>query len=131
MQASWVIPGGFHAFEYEWALPAAFEFHKGIGRARIAERIHSLNHQCKEGLAGMRHVKLYTPRGNKLSSGLVCFEVDGVRSTDVVKRLHEKNIIASTAPYREGYARLAPSLLNTPEEIETTLRGIRAMAGPA
>lgn len=127
MQASWVIPGGFHAFEYEWALPAAFEFHKKIGRSNAAQRIHSLNDLCKEGLAEMRHVKLYTPLGSKLSSGLVCFEMDGIKSGDVVKRLLEKQVIASTAPYREGYVRLAPSLLNTPEEIETTLGHIRSL----
>lgn len=130
VQGSWIGQGGFHAFEYAWALPAAFEFHKRIGRTRIAERIHSLNDQCKEGLAAMKHVKLYTPRGNKLSSGLICFEVEGMKSADVVKRLHEKKIIASTAPYREGYVRLAPSLMNTPEEIETTLKEIKAMARP-
>ncbi len=128
VQASWIGQGGFHAFEYAWALPAAFEFHKRIGRTRIAERIHSLNDQCKEGLAKMKHVKTYTPRGKKLSSGLVCFEVAGMKSTDVVKRLHEKKIIASVAPYRESYVRLAPSLMNTPEEIETTLREIRSIA---
>ncbi|HEX6125463.1 MAG TPA: aminotransferase class V-fold PLP-dependent enzyme [Pyrinomonadaceae bacterium] len=128
MQASWIMPGGFHAFEYEWALPAAFEFHKQIGRKNVADRIHALNDQCKEGLAAMRNVRLYTPRGNKLSAGLICFEVEGMRSADVVKKLHERGIIASTAPYREGYARLAPSLLNTPEEIDTTLRRIRELA---
>lgn len=128
MQASWLTQGGFHAFEYEWALPAAFDFHKQIGRERIAERIHQLNDQCKEGLAAMRHVKLYTPRGNKLSSGLICFDVEGMKSEEVVKRLLEKRVIASTAPYKVRYARLAPSLLNTPEEIETTLRHIRALA---
>lgn len=127
MQASWVIPGGFHAFEYEWALPTAFEFHKTIGRWNVAQRIHYLNDLCKDGLAEMRHVKLHTPRGNKLSSGLIAFEIEGIKSADVVKRLHEKHIIASTAPYREGYVRLAPSLLNTPEEIETTLRHIRSL----
>ncbi len=129
VQGSWVGQGGFHAFEYEWALPAAFDFHKQVGRKRIAERIHALNDQCKEGLAKMPKVRLYTPRGNKLSSGLIAFEVEGMKSADVVKRLHEKKIIASTAPYREGYVRLAPSLMNTPEEIETALREINALAG--
>jgi isopenicillin-N epimerase len=128
MQASWISQGGFHAFEHEWALPAAFEFHKQIGRARIAERIHSLNDQMKEGLAKIPTVKLYTPRGNNLSAGLVCFDVEGMKSEEVVKRLLEKRIVASTAPYKVSYARLAPSLLNTPEEIEMTLRQIRALA---
>lgn len=127
-QASWITQGGFHAFEYEWALPAAFEFHKQIGRKIITDRIHALNDQCKEGLHAMRHIKLYTPRGSKLSAGLVCFEVEGMKSADVVKKLLERRIVASTAPYRESYARLAPSLLNTPEEIDTTLRRIRELA---
>ena len=128
MQGSWLGQGGFHAFEYEWALPAAFAFHKQIGRARIAERIHALNDQCKEGLAAMRHVKLHTPQGNKRSAGLVCFDVAGMKPEEVVKKLLDRRIIASTSPYRNSYVRLAPSLLNTPEEIETTLRHIRAMA---
>ena len=128
MRAAWVGQGGFHAFEYEWALPAAFEFHRKIGRKKIAGRIHFLNEQCRDGLATMRHIKLHTPRSTALSAGLVCFEVDGMKSADVVKRLHEKSIVASTAPYREGYARLAPSLLNSPEEIDTVLREIKALA---
>lgn len=127
-QAAWVTQGGFHSFEYAWSLPAAFAFHKRIGRTKAAKRIHDLNSQCKEGLAAMRRVKLHTPRGSELSSGLIAFEIEGMKSTDVVKRLHSANIIASTAPYREGYARLAPSLLNNEEEIETTLRQIRELA---
>ena len=127
MRASWMTQGGFHAFEYEWALPAAFEFHKQIGRGRVAARIHSLNEQCREGLAKLRNVKLYTPRSSKLSAGLVCFEVEGIKNADVVMRLHAKGVIASTSPYREAYVRLAPSLLNTPEEIETTLGHIRGL----
>jgi len=128
MRAAWLNQGGFHSFEYEWALPAAFAFHKRIGRARVAARIHELNNQCKEGLAAMRGVKLYTPRGNALSAGLICFDVTGMRSDEVVGRLLRKRIVASTAPYKNRYARLAPSLLNSEEEIETTLREIRSLA---
>jgi selenocysteine lyase/cysteine desulfurase len=127
-EASWIMQGGFHAFEYEWALPAAFEFHKQIGRKRIAERIHSLNTLCKEGLAAIPKVRLYTPRSSELSSGIICFEIDGIPSKDVVARLHQKKIIASTAPYLEGYARVAPSLLNTEDEIEAALKAIRAIS---
>lgn len=128
MTASSIAQGGFHSFEYEWALPAAFAFHKQIGRARVAGRIHSLNDQCKEGLARMRHVKLHTPRGNKLSAGIICFDVAGMKPEEVVKRLLARRIIASTSPYAVSCARLAPSLMNSPEEIETTLREIHALA---
>ena len=128
MEASWISPGGFHSFEYAWALPAAFEFHKLIGKTRIADRIHNLNDQCKEGLARMPNVKLYTPRDRKLSSGLICFNVEGMKPEETVARLLKRRIIASTAPYAFVCTRLAPSLLNSPEEIETTLREIRALA---
>ncbi|HEY8462382.1 MAG TPA: aminotransferase class V-fold PLP-dependent enzyme [Blastocatellia bacterium] len=128
MEASWISPGGFHSFEYAWALPEAFAFHKRIGRARVAERIHSLNDQCKEGLARMRRVKLYTPRGNKLSAGIICFDIEGMKPKEVVARLLKRRIIASTSPYAVSCVRIAPSLLNSPEEIETTLREIRAIA---
>jgi selenocysteine lyase/cysteine desulfurase len=128
MEAGWIAPGGFHSFEYAWALPAAFDFHKRIGRARVTQRIRSLNDQCKEGLARMPHVKLYTPRGHRLSAGIICFNVVGMKPEKVVERLLARRIIASTAPYAFSCARVAPSLLNSPEEIETGLREISALA---
>lgn len=127
-RASWVSPGGYQAYEHQWAMIEAFGFHQRIGRKRVAERIHALNEQCKEGLAKMRHVKLYTPRGRTLSAGLICFDVNGMPPKAVVKRLLERRIVASTTPYGTSYARLAPSLVNTPEEIETALREIRALS---
>jgi len=127
MSAALMTPGGFHSFEHRWALPAAFEFHKQMGRSRVAERIHALNNQAKEGLAKMPNVRLYTPRGSKLSAGLVCFDVNGMRPGIVVQRLLAKKVIASSSPYATSYARLAPSLLNTAEEIETVLGHIRGL----
>jgi isopenicillin-N epimerase len=127
MQAAWISQGGFRAFEYEWALPAAFEFHKQIGRRRVAERIRALNDQAKEALAKMPNVKLYTPRGDKLSAGLICFDIARLKAEETVKKLLEKRIVASVSPYRNSCARIAPSLLNTPEEIETALGHIRAL----
>lgn len=121
-------PGGFHAFEHRWALEKAFEMHQTIGKARVQERIHALATQTKEGLAAMKHVTLYTPMSPELSSGIVCFEVAGMKPKEVVARLHDQHqIIASTTPYATSYARLSPGLMNTPEEIDETLAAIRAM----
>jgi isopenicillin-N epimerase len=128
MKAEYMTPGGFQAFEHFFALPAAFDFHKQIGRPRVAERIHALNDQAKEGLAKMPHVKLYTPRGNRLSAGLICFDVKGMKPAEVVEKLKAKRVIASASPYAVSYARIAPSLLNTPEEIDAALGFIRALA---
>jgi len=121
-------PGGFHSFEHRWALPEAFNLHLQLGKAKIQERIHQLNQQTKQGLAKMSHVTLYTPSSSELSSGLVCFDVKGLKAETVVELMHKKGIIMSSTPYRQSYARFAPSLLNNEREIELALAEIRALA---
>ena len=126
-RAAWVSPGGFHAYEHLWALPAAFAFHGQIGRSRIAGRIHELNARIKAGLAALPGIRLHTPRDVRLSSGLVAFEVAGRTPKDVVQRLGARRIVASTSPYKPSYVRLAGSLLNTPEEVDTVVRAVREL----
>lgn len=127
-EAQWVSPGGFHSFEHRWALPAAFAFHRQIGRGRIAERIQTLNSMAKEELAKMPHVQVHTPRDRELSAGLICFDVNGIKPAAVVEKLLEKRVIASESPYAASHARLSPSLLNNEKEVEQALGYIRAMA---
>jgi len=91
----------------------------------VAERIHSLNRQLKEGLAKMPNVKLYTPMSDELSAGIVCFDVQGMKADDVVSALRKKNIIASVTPYKTLYARLSPGLLTSPADVEAVLAAIR------
>jgi selenocysteine lyase/cysteine desulfurase len=127
--ASRMSPGGFHAYEHQWAMAAAFAMHGQMGRARVAARIRSLNDQCKAGLAQNPKVKLHTPMSGDLSAGLVAFEVAGLAPADVVKRLLEKRIIASTSPYAVTYARLAPSLVNTPQQVDEAIRAVGEISG--
>ncbi|MDU0354775.1 aminotransferase class V-fold PLP-dependent enzyme [Paraglaciecola aquimarina] len=120
-------PGGFHSFEHRWALPEAFKLHLQLGKENVQSRIHQLNQQTKNGLGKMAHVTLYTPQSSAFSSGLVCFDVKGMKPETVVTSMHEKGIIMSSTPYRTSYARFAPSLLNNEQEIELALAEIRAM----
>jgi isopenicillin-N epimerase len=122
-----MTPGGFHSFEHRWALGEAFRFHQAIGKARIAERIHALNDQLKDGLIKLRHVKVHTPRSRALSAGIVCFEVEGWNPDQVVEQLRQRRIIASVTPYATQYVRLAPSLLTSPVEVEKTVEAIRTI----
>jgi isopenicillin-N epimerase len=125
---SHMTPGGFHSFEHRWALPEAFRLHERIGRARIAGRIHALNRQFKEGLRGLPHLTLRTPLADELSAGISCFEVKGLDPEAVVKRLHERHIVATVPPYPRPYVRVAPGIFNTPDEIDATLRALRSLA---
>ena len=124
-----MAPGGFHAYEHQWATAAAFRMHEQMGRARVAARIRELNEQCKAGLAANPKVKLHTPMSAGLSAGLVSFEVEGMAPAEVVKQLLARRIIASTSPYAITYARLAPSLVNTADEVERAVRAVREVSG--
>ena len=126
--ASELTPGGFHSFEHRWALDRAFALHQEIGKARVAARIQEMATQLKDGLAAMTQVTVYTPRDPALSAGLVCFDVAGLSPDAVVARLLDRRIVATTTPYSPSYARLAPGLMNSPEEVETVLREVRALA---
>lgn len=125
----YMTPGGFHSFEHRWALDQAFIFHQSLGKSRVTKRIHELNDQLKEGLKTMPHVTLHTPLSRELSAGIVCFEIAGFSPDQVVAELRRRSIVASVTPYATQYARVAPGLLNTPEEIETVLKEIRTLTG--
>jgi len=125
--ADMMTPGGFHSFEHRWALGEAFDFHLSIGKAKVARRIHELNQQCKQGLAKLGHVTLHTPLADEISAGIITFDVAGLSPEAVVKRLHDRGIVASTTPYAVSHARLAPGLLNSPAEIERALAEIAAL----
>ena len=127
-QARLVSPGGFKAFEHQWAMPEAFAFHQSIGRKRIADRVAALSTQCKEGLARMSHVKLHTPRAPELSAGINCFEVAGVAPETAVHKLLERKVIASASPYKTSYVRLAPSLVNDEQQVDQALRAVYALS---
>lgn len=120
-------PGGFHAYEHQWAMAAAFAMHRAMGRARVAARIRELNDRLKAGLADNRRVRMHTPRDGGLSAGLVAFEVDGLDPAPVVRKLGERRIVASTSPYRVTYARLAPSLVNTVDEVDRAIAAVSAL----
>ena len=127
--ANRMMPGGFVAYDHQWATAAAFRMHQQMGKARVAARIRGLNDQCKAGLAENRKVKIHTPMSGDLSAGLVSFEVQGIKPADVVKQLLARNIIASTSPYAVTYARLAPSLVNTPEQVDLAVSAVREISG--
>jgi len=124
-----VTPGGFQAFEHRWALAEAFRLHLAIGKPRVADRIHELARRCKQGLAAIGgKVKLRTPMADDLSSGITCFEIDGMVPDKIVEKLYARKIIASDSPYATSYARLTPGLLNTPEEVDRAVAEVKALA---
>ena len=123
-----MTPGGFHSFEQRWALADAFEFRRRIGRTRAAARTHQLAQRLKTGLAEVNGVRLVTPQSPALSAGIVCFEVDGHEPYGFVDRLYtQRRVVASVTPYSTPYVRLGPTILNTPADVDRTVRAVRAL----
>ena len=117
-------PGGFHSFEHRWALNEAFDFHLRFGKDKIEGRTHQLSTQLKAGLKEMKHVKLHTPVSPRLSAGINCFEIEGMKPEAVAKKLLEKKIVGNNSPYKISYARLTPSIVNTEEEVRICLDAV-------
>jgi len=63
-----------------------------------------------------------------LSSGITCFEIDGLVPDKIVEALLAKKIVASDSPYATSYARLTPGLLNTPGEVDRAVAEVKALA---
>jgi selenocysteine lyase/cysteine desulfurase len=122
-------PGGYHSFEHRWALADAFKWHGGLGRDKVAARIHGLAKRLKDGLANMSHVRLVTPQLAEVSSGLVCFDVNGMPPEDAVARLAQRRIRASVTPYADRHVRLGTSLHVDERDVDAALGAIKALQG--
>jgi selenocysteine lyase/cysteine desulfurase len=90
--------------------------------------VRELNAAFREGAASIPGVTLHTPRDPDVSGGISCFEVRGLTPEAVAARLSERRIRTSSSPYKVSYARVGAGIVNFPEEIDTVLREIRALA---
>jgi selenocysteine lyase/cysteine desulfurase len=120
-------PGGYHSFEHRWALAEAFKWQSGL--RGVPQRIAALATRLKDGLAGMSHVRLITPRDPRISAGLVCFEVDGMAPATVVARLARHRVRASVTPYATPYARLGTSLHTDEHDVDAALNAVDSLRG--
>jgi selenocysteine lyase/cysteine desulfurase len=121
-------PGGYHSFEHRWAVPEAFAFHKEIGRDRIATRITEQATRLKDGLAGLRTVRLMTPKDPDLSAGLVMCQPVNVSPNQAVRRLRDEyKIVASVTPYDKPFLRFGTSILTTPEQVDQVVKAVASL----
>ncbi|MFV3327522.1 aminotransferase class V-fold PLP-dependent enzyme [Pseudomonas sp. NY15372] len=120
--ATIMTPGGYHAFEYRWALGEAFKLHLQLGKADVQARIHQLNSLLKARLAEHPQVELVTPRSEAFSAGFTFFRIKD-RDPDAIAAHLVTNKVMSDAVYRDAgpVIRLAPSLLNDEQQIDRVM----------
>jgi selenocysteine lyase/cysteine desulfurase len=121
-------PGGFHSFEHRWALAQAYEHHAGLGGpGEVARTTYALAARMKDGLAGVAGLRVKTPDGAALSSGLVCAEA-GAPAGEIVDRLREEHrVVASVTPYARSYVRFGPSVANSEDDVDRALEAVAAV----
>jgi selenocysteine lyase/cysteine desulfurase len=110
-------PGGYHTFEYRWALADAFRFHLDIGKSAVNERTVSQATQLKAALAEISALRVVTPTDPTLSSGIVCVDTPE-EPFALLEPLREQGFGASVTPYSTRYLRLGPSIATTPAEVD-------------
>ena len=120
-----LTPGGYHAFEHQWATKDAFEFMSTIGRARVVERTVEQATRLKAGLAAMDGLTLVTPQDPEVSAGIVCVDVDGTLPANAVQDLRTRGVVTSATPYRTSYLRLGPSIATSPEQVDQALAALQ------
>ena len=123
-----MTPGGFQAYEHRWALPAAFALHERIGRERVTARIHALAGRMKAGLAGIRGVRLVTPRAADVSAGLVCADIADVDPGRAVQALAADRISATVTPYAERHVRFGCGLAVDEDDVDAAVASVARIA---
>jgi selenocysteine lyase/cysteine desulfurase len=123
-----MTPGGFQAYEHRWALPAAFDFHERIGRARVTARIHALAARMKAGLVDVRGVRLVTPAEPDVSAGLVCADIAGVDPGRAVQALAADRISATVTPYAQRHLRFGCGLAVEESDVDAAVAAVARIA---
>jgi selenocysteine lyase/cysteine desulfurase len=114
-----MTPGGFHAFEHQWAMSKAFEFHLLLGKEQVQSRIHQLNNLLKEELTQLKNLQLVTPQNAKYSAGFTFFRIKNADCDQVAKYLLANRVAVDATDREVGpVVRMAPGLLNNEQQIE-------------
>jgi selenocysteine lyase/cysteine desulfurase len=122
-------PGGTGAYEHSWAVDDAFQFHLDVGKEAIEQHTVTLAQWLKEGLARIKNVRVVTPMSRDLSSGIVCCAVPDHEQANA--QLANEGIMAMTTHDADGnyFLRFSPSLLNTRQHIDATLKAVEKIVG--
>ncbi|RLK61314.1 aminotransferase class V-fold PLP-dependent enzyme [Actinokineospora cianjurensis] len=120
-----VTPGGYHSFEYRWALAEAFRFHLAIGRDRVLARTRAQVDRVQAELRGIPSITVVTPAAPELSAGIICFDVADTPPQAVVAALSAKGVSATVTPYNERHVRVGPSIVTSDEDVDALIRALR------
>jgi selenocysteine lyase/cysteine desulfurase len=82
----------------------------------------------KAGLAGVRGVRLVTPRAADVSAGLVCADIAGVDPGRAVQALAADRISATVTPYAERHVRFGCGLAVDEDDVDAAVVSVARIA---
>lgn len=102
---------------------ASLHWLEGLGYAAIYERIQALTALCRESLAAIPSVTVYTPAAQ---AGLTSFNIEGVDPVQAVPRLGEMGVLIRSVS-GPALLRASTSFYNDESDVERLVHGIQAI----
>jgi selenocysteine lyase/cysteine desulfurase len=123
---------GTHPAAPYLAIAEAVSLHQAIGQPRKLLRLVHLRDQWIEPLASHPRFRLHTALGPGRAGGIALFQIEGLDSAELVKRLWDKHRIFTTGIKHEEFegVRVTPNVYTMPAEIGRFVDAVLAEAGP-
>ena len=112
--------GGTPNFLGALSLNGAIDVLESAGKEKIASHVLALTDHLCEGLNRIG-ATLKSPRGEGISSGIVLFEMPGIDSVALGKKLQAQNIVTT---HRANGIRVAPHGYNTFDDIDAVIEAL-------
>lgn len=110
-------------------LDAALDFHLGLGPEKVYGRIKFLGDRLREGLRGIRKVKIFSPADNSMCAGITVYNIEGWIGVKLQDEFWSRARMRPRASGPEFGVRHCTHIFNSPEEIDKALDIVRQLAG--
>ena len=106
----------------------ALKMWESIGWQRVYDYIRRYTDRLKSALEAVPNMILSTPREFEKSSGIVTFEIPGLKAADITSSLlDEEKILVSPVDYTSERIRVSTHVFNTEEETDRLIGGLKRL----
>jgi isopenicillin-N epimerase len=107
-------------------LGLAIDFLDSIGIDKIQQRTLQLRNYCLAELKKLKGLKIISPEGRSLATGIVSFSLDTVKNTDIFNKLKEQDIIVKLLTQHNAI-RISCHLFVSRQDIDTFIKALKPL----
>ena len=104
----------------------AIDFHTSIGTDKIQQRTLQLRNYCLSELKKLKGLKIISPEGRSLSTGIVSFSLDIMTNTDIFNKLKEQDIIVKLLTQHNAI-RISCHMFISKQDIDAFIKALKPM----